>query len=53
MNATAYNLTGAGILIVEDDPVSYVFLKELFQQTGADLYHAADGLEAVNQVQEN
>lgn len=45
---TAYNWTGAGILIVEDDPVSFAFLKELFQQTGADLYHAADGLEAVN-----
>jgi PAS domain S-box-containing protein len=47
--STAYNWTGAGILIVEDDPVSYAFLKELFQRTGADLYHAADGLEAVNQ----
>ncbi len=47
--STAYNWTGAGILIVEDDPVSYAFLKELFQQTGADLYHAADGLEAVSQ----
>jgi PAS domain S-box-containing protein len=46
---TVYNWTGAGILIVEDDPVSYAFLRELFQQTGADLYHAADGLEAVNQ----
>ena len=45
----AYNFTGAGILIVEDDPVSHAFLTELFQQTGADLYHAADGLEAVNQ----
>ena len=44
-----YNFTGAGILIVEDDPVSHAFLTELFQQTGADLYHAADGLEAVNQ----
>jgi CheY-like chemotaxis protein len=47
--STAYNWTGAGILIVEDDPVSHAFLKELFQHTGADLYHAADGLEAVNQ----
>jgi PAS domain S-box-containing protein len=46
--STAYNFTGAGILIVEDDPVSYAFLKELFQRTGADLHHAADGLEAVN-----
>jgi PAS domain S-box-containing protein len=47
--SNAYNWTGAGILIVEDDPVSHAFLKELFQHTGADLYHAADGLEAVNQ----
>ncbi len=48
-NATNYDWTGAGILVVEDDPVSYAFLKELFQHTGADLYHAADGLEAVSQ----
>jgi len=47
--STAYNFTGAGILVVEDDPVSYAFLKELFQPTGADLYHAGDGLEAINQ----
>ncbi len=45
----AYNWTGAGILIVEDDPVSHAFLKELFRQTGADLYHAGNGLEAVSQ----
>jgi CheY-like chemotaxis protein len=47
--STVYNFTGAGILIVEDDPVSFAFLKELFHQTGADLYHAGDGVEAVNQ----
>ena len=40
---TVYNFTGAGILIVEDDPVSYAFLKEVFQPTGADLYHAGEG----------
>jgi CheY-like chemotaxis protein len=49
----AYNWTGAGILIVEDDPVSHAFLKELFQQTGADLYHAGNGLEAVSQFRKN
>jgi PAS domain S-box-containing protein len=47
--STAYNFTGAGILIVEDDPVSFAFLRELFQRTGADLYHAGNGLEAVSQ----
>jgi PAS domain S-box-containing protein len=51
--STVHDWTGAGLLIVEDDPVSYAFLKELFQPTGADLYHAADGLEAVNQFRKN
>ncbi len=46
---TSYNWTGAGILIVEDDPAGHAFLTELFQLTGADLYHASDGLEAINQ----
>ncbi len=43
-----YEFKGAGILIAEDDPVSFAFLREVFQQTGANLYHASDGKEAVS-----
>jgi CheY-like chemotaxis protein len=43
-----YNWTGAGILIVEDDPASYTFLKEVFQRTQVDLYHAGNGAEAID-----
>ncbi len=45
---TEYNWTGAGILVAEDDPASYTFLKEVLQPTGAEIYHAHDGEEAVN-----
>ncbi len=42
-----YNWTGAGILVAEDDPASYMFLKEVFKPTGADMYIAHNGSEAV------
>jgi len=43
-----YNWTGAGILVAEDDPASYMFLKEVFKPTGADMYIARNGTEAVD-----
>jgi PAS domain S-box-containing protein len=48
-----YNWTGAGILIVEDDPGSFTFLKELFKHTGARLYYAYNGTEAVSLFRQN
>ena len=50
---TEYNFTGAGILIVEDDPASYTFLSEVFKHTRVKLFHAISGTEAVRQFREN
>jgi len=38
------------ILIVEDDPMSVIYLKEAIKSTGAQLMHASDGKSAVDIV---
>ena len=35
-------------LVVEDDDISYIFLQEIFEDTGAQLIHAGTGRQAVN-----
>lgn len=45
MNIPDYN--GKAILIVEDDAVSQELLKELLQQTGAELIFADDGASSI------
>jgi PAS domain S-box-containing protein len=50
---TDYNWTGTGILIVEDDPASISFLKEVFRKTRAKVFHAASGVEAVSLFRQN
>lgn len=36
-------------LIVEDDEISLIFLKEIFEDTGVNIIHAGTGRQAVNQ----
>jgi PAS domain S-box-containing protein len=50
---TKYNWTDAGILIVEDDPASISFIKEVFKNTGVRLLHACNGIEAVSLFRQN
>jgi PAS domain S-box-containing protein len=51
--ATQYNWNWAGILIAEDDPASYTFLKEVFKHTHVNLFHASSGTEAVDLFRKN
>ena len=41
-----YNWHNKKILVVEDDPVSQSYLKEILDQTGAEIFLAANGSEA-------
>ncbi len=41
------------VLIVEDDKLSYLYLKEIVQEFSATIYNAYDGLEAVEIVKNN
>ena len=50
---TNYNWSDAGIMIVEDDPASITFLKEVFKNTGVRLFHACNGIEAVTLFRQN
>jgi PAS domain S-box-containing protein len=45
--ADDYNFKGKKILIVEDDPVSLLLLKEALAQTGADILTAENGKKAI------
>jgi signal transduction histidine kinase len=44
---TEYNWSDRTFLIVEDDKVSYKFLESVFSRTDAKIYHAENGLKAV------
>ncbi len=41
------------VLVVEDDPMSYIYLKEVLKTTGAKLLHASDGKQAVEMAYHN
>ncbi len=43
-----YNWQGKKILIVEDDPTSINYIHEVLAPTGADIYKAVNGKEAMN-----
>jgi PAS domain S-box-containing protein len=49
---TAYNWQGKTLLIAEDDPGSYKFLRELLNKTRITLIYAGDGKKAWEFVQE-
>jgi len=43
-----YNWEGKNILIVEDDELSFEYLKEILRETKANILHAKDGQAAIN-----
>jgi CheY-like chemotaxis protein len=45
--------SGKTILIAEDEIVNYMFLEVLFEETGAALIHASDGVQAIDAVKAN
>jgi FOG: CheY-like receiver len=47
------NLTGAKILIVEDDLSSRLYLNKILEKTGAAILNAGDGQEAIDISREN
>lgn len=44
---TDFDWSDRTILIAEDDKVSYKFLEEIFKKTKAKIYHADNGLQAI------
>jgi CheY-like chemotaxis protein len=46
-------LEGKTLLIVEDDPASATFLKEIFEETGIKILHAYNGKETLALVKSN
>lgn len=49
----SYDWSDKLILIVEDQPVSYMFLKAILKETNAKLLHANRGTEALKKYKEN
>jgi signal transduction histidine kinase len=47
------NFDKVTVLIAEDDEINFIYIKEIFRGTGAELLHAADGKEAVEICQNN
>jgi two-component system cell cycle response regulator DivK len=47
MVSEAYNFTGKKILIAEDEETNYFYLETVLKRTGATLFRAKDGEEAV------
>ena len=48
-----YNWENRNILIVEDDELSFEYLKEILKVTKASILYAKDGQSAINQCKEN
>jgi signal transduction histidine kinase/CheY-like chemotaxis protein len=48
-----YNWSEEKILIVEDDDMSFLFLKEILRKTQVNILHAADGWQAIKMVKSN
>jgi signal transduction histidine kinase/ActR/RegA family two-component response regulator len=47
------NLNELTILVAEDDEINYLYIKEIFRGTGAEILHAVNGKEAVEICQNN
>jgi signal transduction histidine kinase/ActR/RegA family two-component response regulator len=47
------NLHELTILVAEDDELNYIYIKEIFKGTGAELLHAVNGREAVEICRNN
>lgn len=52
-NSNKHNLHGKVILIVEDEEINYMFLKELLAETNAKILHAKNGKEAIELCRAN
>ncbi|MBN2173258.1 MAG: response regulator [Bacteroidales bacterium] len=50
---TKYNWEGKTALIVEDDEMSFIYLKEVLRSTNIQIIHAGNGLEAVEMAEKN
>src|SRR6056297_470208 len=48
-----YHWEGKNILIVEDDELSFEYLKEILEETMANILHTKDGQAAINYCKEN
>jgi signal transduction histidine kinase len=48
-----YNWQGKKVLIVEDDEMSFVYLKEVLKSTQIDILHAKSGKQAIELVEAN
>ncbi len=46
------NISGKNILIAEDDEFNFFYLREILQQVGVNIFHAANGREAIHFVEE-
>jgi signal transduction histidine kinase/CheY-like chemotaxis protein len=47
------DLNGLIVLVAEDDEINYIYIKEIFKGTGAEILHALNGKEAVEMCQKN
>jgi signal transduction histidine kinase/ActR/RegA family two-component response regulator len=47
------NLDNLTILVAEDDEINWLYIKEIFRGTGADILHAVNGKEAVDVCRNN
>lgn len=52
MASETYNLVGKKILIAEDEETNYFYLETVLKRTGATLYRAKNGEEAVKVCEE-
>lgn len=50
---TDETISGKKILVVEDDPSSKIYLNAILNKAGAIVVNAADGLEALKEVENN
>lgn len=50
---TLPSLHDKSILVAEDDYSNYLYIEKLLNKTGAKVFHAADGLEAVDLMEKN
>jgi len=48
-----YNWDDKNVMIVEDDEMSYIYLKEVLKSTNINIIHAKNGMEAVEMAQNN
>ena len=52
-NFNSSYLNDLSILIAEDDEINYLYIKEIFRGTGAEILHAVNGKEAVEICRSN